>query len=74
MAGHGEPVLDDPGPAGFAQLAAVLRQERCHPQRLVLVSTLAIPADADLLIVPSGTTAPLVEEQVELARHLRSGG
>lgn len=74
LAGHGEPVLDDPGPAGFAQLAAVLRQERSHPQRLVLVSTLAIPADADLLVVPSGTTAPLVEEQEEIARYLRSGG
>ena len=74
LAGHGEPVLDDPGPAGFAQLAAVLRQEQCRPQRLVLVSTLVIPADADLLIVPSGTTAPLVEEQEEIARYLRSGG
>ncbi len=74
LAGHGEPALDDSGPAGFAQLAAVLRQERYQPQRLVLVSTLAIPADADLLVVPSGTTAPLVEEQDEIARYLRSGG
>ncbi len=74
LAGHGEPALDDSGPAGFAQLAAVLRQERCRPRRLVLVSTLAIPADADLLVVPSGTTAPLLEEQDEIARYLRSGG
>ena len=74
LAGHGEPALDDSGPAGFAQLAAVLRQERYQPRRLVLVSTLAIPTDADLLVVPSGTTAPLVEEQDEVARYLRSGG
>ena len=51
LAGHGEPALDDSGPAGFAQLVAVLRQERYQPRRLVLVSTLAIPADADLLVV-----------------------
>ena len=74
LAGHGEPALDDSSPAGFAQLVAILRQERYHPRRLVLVSTRAIPADADLLIVPSGSQAPLVEEQDEIARYLRSGG
>ena len=74
VGGHGEPSLEDTGPAGFAGLKRVLEKERCAVRRLLLVSTPIVPADADLLIVPSGVNAPLPEEKAAVASMLRAGG
>jgi hypothetical protein len=74
LAGHGEPAIDDPGPAGFAGLKHVLSKERCDVRRLLLVNMTAVPADADLLIIPSGVKAPLPEEEAVITRHVRAGG
>ena len=74
LAGHGEPALDDSARRALPNSPPSSAKSATSRGGLVLVSTLAIPADADLLVVPSGTTAPLVEEQDEIARYLRSGG
>jgi hypothetical protein len=74
LAGHGEPAVDDPGPAGFAGLTRLLNREQGEVRRLLLVSAAAVPADADLVIVPSGGKALLPEEHAALERYIRAGG
>lgn len=74
LAGHGEPDLDDTGPNGFSGLKQRLTRKRFEVRRLLLVESSSVPTDADLLVVSSGSAAPLSLEQTVIATYLRNGG
>lgn len=71
LVGHGEMRLDDVDPLrGLSQLEAFLRERNYTLATLDLAVDADVPADADLIVVPSPQASLLPEEVEKLRRYM----
>lgn len=71
LVGHGEMRLDDVDPLrGLSQLESFLRERNYSLATLDLAVDDAVPADADLIVVPSPQASLLPEEVEKLRRYM----
>lgn len=71
LVGHGEMRLDDVDPLrGLSQLESFLRERNYKLATLDLAVDVDVPADADLIVVPSPQASLLPEEVEKLRRYM----
>jgi ABC-type uncharacterized transport system involved in gliding motility auxiliary subunit len=74
LAGHGERDLDDPKPGGFQVAKRALDNEGYEVESLSLLSRVAVPQDAAVVLV-AGPKKPLLPTEVQaLKAYLDKGG
>lgn len=72
--GHGEHLLDSGEVAGYAQADEVLRDQGYDVRLLMLADLLAVPGDADLVVLAGPKLAPAPAELAALDRFVARGG
>ena len=74
VTGHGEPDLEDYGEVGLSVLSGRLEQEGFQVERLNLLVTATVPADADAVVLMGPQTLLSDDEVDRLAQYIDDGG